>query len=182
MSPLLAKVSKLADFLRRFLKVDEGGISCHSGMLTPDRSHRAVSAAQYARCNSNGAADAYPSPREGVVIVVVVYVLMVPVGRGANPIWSSCNLVDEYMHMRFEVSCVTFSYYITSMEMLITGASDPPRSSPDYPSSLMVFSRWKILSADASAEQDDYNRAFSAKEKGDMEGWLKSLQEVQTVL
>lgn len=42
-----------------------------------------------------------------------------------------------------------------------------------------VLPRWKILSADASAEQDDYNRALAAKEKDDMEGWLKSLQEVR---
>eukprot|EP00903_Cladosiphon_okamuranus_P018790 g17286.t1 len=37
--------------------------------------------------------------------------------------------------------------------------------------------RWKILSADAAAEQDDYNREIGAKTAKDMENWLKSLQE-----
>lgn len=38
--------------------------------------------------------------------------------------------------------------------------------------------RWKILSADAAAEQDDYNREIGAKTAKDMEKWLRSLQEV----
>ncbi|CAM9666824.1 unnamed protein product, partial [Ascophyllum nodosum] len=37
--------------------------------------------------------------------------------------------------------------------------------------------RWKILSADATAEQDDYNREIGAKTLQDMNGWMKSLQE-----
>lgn len=41
-----------------------------------------------------------------------------------------------------------------------------------------TLSRWKILSADASAEQDDYNREIAAKEVEDMKSWMTSLQEV----
>ncbi|CAN0358393.1 unnamed protein product, partial [Ectocarpus fasciculatus] len=37
--------------------------------------------------------------------------------------------------------------------------------------------RWKILSADATAEQDDYNREIGAKTAKEMESWFKSLQE-----
>ena len=34
------------------------------------------------------------------------------------------------------------------------------------------------MSADATAEQDDYNREIGAKTAKDMESWLKCLQEV----
>lgn len=35
------------------------------------------------------------------------------------------------------------------------------------------------MSADAAAEQDDYNREIGAKTAKDMDSWLKSLQEVR---
>jgi len=39
-----------------------------------------------------------------------------------------------------------------------------------------LYFRWKILSADQKASQDDYNRDFSAKDVLDMEQWLTALQ------
>ncbi|CAN0328799.1 unnamed protein product, partial [Laminaria digitata] len=41
--------------------------------------------------------------------------------------------------------------------------------------------RWKILSADVAAEQDDYNREIGAKTAKDMDSWLKSLQEASLI-
>lgn len=39
------------------------------------------------------------------------------------------------------------------------------------------FFRWKILSADGAADQEDYNRELSADSAPEMEAWLAALQE-----
>ncbi|CAM9837909.1 unnamed protein product [Chrysoparadoxa australica] len=40
-----------------------------------------------------------------------------------------------------------------------------------------LYFRWKVLSADGKSDQEDYNREFSAKDAGDMDQWLKAMQE-----
>jgi hypothetical protein len=40
-----------------------------------------------------------------------------------------------------------------------------------------IYFRWKILSADSAADQEDYNRELAAADAGAMEQWLKALQQ-----
>ncbi|CAM9099951.1 unnamed protein product [Phaeothamnion confervicola] len=40
-----------------------------------------------------------------------------------------------------------------------------------------LYLRWKLLSADAAADQEDYNRELSARDAADMEAWLRALQD-----